>query len=109
MRILFDQGTPVPIRRILNDHVVRTAFQQGWDQLRNGDLLLAAEEAGFDILLTTDKNLRYQQNLSSRSISIIVLGKQQWPELEPHLSLVVEAINAATPGSYREVSIPPIA
>jgi hypothetical protein len=109
MRILFDQGTPVPIRRALNDHEVRTAFQQGWDQLRNGELLLAAEEANFDILLTTDKNLRYQQNLSSRRISIVVLGKQQWPELEPHLSTVVEAINAARPGSYHEVVIPPIA
>ncbi len=109
MLILFDQGTPVPIRRALNNHEVRTAFQQGWDQLRNGDLLLAAEEAGFDILLTTDKNLRYQQNLSSRRISIIVLGKQQWPELAPHLSLVVEAIDAASPGSYFEVSIPPSA
>jgi hypothetical protein len=62
MLILFDQATPVPIRPFLEGHTVRTAAQQGWDKLRNGDLLTAAEEAGFDILLTTDKNMRYQQN-----------------------------------------------
>jgi hypothetical protein len=63
MRIIFDQATPVPIRDYLEGHTVRTAAQQGWDRLRNGELLTAAEEAGFDVLLTTDKNMRYQQNL----------------------------------------------
>ena len=58
MKILFDQGTPVPIRRFLEGHVVRTAAQQAWDTLRNGELLDAAEADGFDVLLTTDKNLR---------------------------------------------------
>jgi hypothetical protein len=62
MRILFDQATPVPIRPYLEGHTVRTATQQGWDKLRTGDLLTAAEQAGFDILLTTDKNMRYQQS-----------------------------------------------
>src|SRR5713101_1719053 len=65
MRIIFDQGTPVPIRSYLELHTVRTAAQQGWDKLTNGDLLTAAEEAGFDLLLTTDKNMRYQQNLAA--------------------------------------------
>lgn len=63
MRVLFDQATPVPIRTYLNQHIVRTAAQQGWDTFTNGDLLVAAEAAGFDVLLTTDKNMRYQQNL----------------------------------------------
>ena len=62
MHIIFDQATPVPIRSYLEGHTVRTAAQQGWDKLGNGDLLTAAEEAGFDLLLTTDKNMRYQQN-----------------------------------------------
>jgi hypothetical protein len=69
-------------------------------------LLTAAEDAGFDILLTTDKNMRYQQNLAGRKIAIVVLGQQQWPQLRPHVQRVVEAVNAATPGSYAEVEIP---
>ena len=72
MRILFDQGTPVPIRRFLAEHSVSTAAYMGWAQLRNGELLSAAEAIGFDVFLTPDKNIRYQQNLSARRISIIV-------------------------------------
>jgi len=106
MLILFDQATPVPIRAHLVGHAVRTAAQQGWSMLRNGDLLLAAEEAGFEVPLTTDKNIRYQQNLSARRIAIVVLGRQQWPELKPHVQRVVDAIDAAMPGSYAEVEIP---
>ena len=106
MLILFDQATPVPIRSFLEGHTVRTAAQQGWDKLRNGDLLTAAEEAGFDILLTTDKNMRYQQNLEGRKIAIVVLGQQQWPQLRPHIERVIEAVNAATPGSLAEVDMP---
>ena len=106
MRVLFDQATPVPIRPFLRGHEVSTAAGQGWDQLENGALLRVAEAAGFDVLLTTDKNLRYQQNLTKRKIAIIVLGKQQWPELKAYVHLVVEAVNAIKPGGYVEVSIP---
>ena len=106
MLVLFDQATPVPIRQFLKGHTVKTAWQQGWDQLRNGDLLTAAEQAGFDVLLTTDKNLQYQQNLKRRKIAIVVLGQQQWPTLRPHVQLVVEAVDAATPGSYTHVDVP---
>jgi hypothetical protein len=106
MLILFDQVTPVPIRSYLVGHTVRTAWQQGWSTLRNGDLLLAAEGGGFDLLLTTDKNIRHQQNLSERAIGIVVLGRQQWPELRPHIQRVVDAVDAARPGSYVEVEIP---
>jgi hypothetical protein len=106
MRILFDQATPVPIRPYLEGHHVRTAAEQGWDKFRNGDLLTAAEDAGFDLLLTTDKNMRYQQNLAGRKIAVLVLGRQQWPELRPHIQLVIEAINASTPGNFTEVDIP---
>jgi hypothetical protein len=106
MRIIFDQATPVPIREYLKGHSVRTAAQEGWAELKNGDLLRAAEAAGFDILLTTDKNIFYQQNLAGRRIAIVVLGRQQWPQLRPHVQLVVEAVNSAAPGSYTEVEIP---
>jgi hypothetical protein len=83
MLVIFDQATPVPIRPYLEGHTARTAAQQGWDKLRNGDLLTAAEEAGFDLFVTTDKHMRYQQNLTSRKIAIVVLGQQQWPKLHP--------------------------
>src|ERR1017187_965688 len=106
MLIIFDQATPVPIRPYLEGHTVRTAAQQGWDKLRNGDLPTAAEDAGFDILVTTDKNMRYQQNLVRRTIAIVVLGQQQWPRLRPHVQRVIEAVNAATRGSFAEVEIP---
>jgi hypothetical protein len=106
MRVLFDQAVPVPIRPHLVGHEVRTAAEEGWDTLKNGELLTAAEQADFDVLLTTDKNIRYQQNLSQRKIAIVVLGQQQWPKLRPHVRLVVEAVNAAVPGSYTEVDFP---
>jgi len=99
MRVLFDQATPVPIRPYLKGHEVRTAAQQGWDRLKNGELLAAAETDGFDVLLTTDKNMRYQQNLVGRKIAVVVLGLQQWPSIQPHVQFVVEAVNAAVPGN----------
>ncbi|MGH9610809.1 MAG: hypothetical protein ACRD34_14180 [Bryobacteraceae bacterium] len=106
MLIVFDQATPVPIRRYLAGHTVRTATQQGWDRLKNGELLAAAEQAGFEVLLTPDKNIYYQQNLSGRKIAIIVLGEQQWPRLRRYVQHVVQAVNAATPGCYIEVAMP---
>ena len=106
MLILFDQGTPVPLRRWLAEHEVATAWQRGWAQLSNGDLLAAAENASFDLLVTTDQNLRYQQNLSARRIAILVLTVANWPTLEPHASGVAATINAMQPGEYREWSPP---
>jgi len=106
MRILFDHGTPAPLRSFLVGHVVRDAKAEGWDTFRNGDLLTAAEAAGFDVLITTDKNIRYQQNLAGRTIAIIVLGNAQWPVLRLHAAHVVAAVTAATPGSFAEVDIP---
>ncbi|MBN8732399.1 MAG: hypothetical protein J0L64_17790 [Acidobacteria bacterium] len=106
MRILFDNGTPNPIARSLVGHEVAFARQIGWHELKNGELLREAEEAGYDLLLTSDKNIRYQQNLSGRKIAIVVLGNQQWPDVQLHLERVLEAVNAATPGSFSEVEIP---
>src|SRR5580698_3200497 len=106
MRVLFDHGTPSGITRRLARHSVTEARELGWDKISNGDLLNAAEAAGFDVLLTTDKNIRYQQNLEGRKIAIVVIRTQQWPELKPHVQFVVAAVNAATLGSYVEVEIP---
>jgi hypothetical protein len=106
MRVLFDQGTPLPLGPFLTRHSVRTVAEQQWSTLGNGELLDAAEAAGFQVLLTTDKNIRYQQNLAKRRIAIIVLGRPEWPVLRLHLERVVTAVDAATPGSYCEVEIP---
>ncbi len=106
MLVLFDQGTPVPLRPFLTGHTVETASQRSWDKLKNGELLEAAEEAGFEVLVTPDKNIRYQQNLGFRRIALVVLGNPQWPVLCEHVDRVVIAVNAAQPGSYTVVDIP---
>ena len=86
--------------------MVVEAVERGWDRLLNGELISVAEAEGFEILLTTDKNIRYQQNLKGRKIAFVVIGNQQWPTLRLHVEKVVAAVNAATPGSYTEVDIP---
>ena len=106
MRILFDNGTPAPLRYALKGHVVVEAIERGWDRLANGELIAEAEAAGFELLLTTDKNMRYQQNLTGRKIAFVVIGNQQWPTLRRYVDRVVAAVNAATPGSFAEVDIP---
>lgn len=106
MLVLFDQSTPVPIRAFLKGHTVQTAWQRGWDKLKNGDLLKAAEDAGFDVFVTPDKNIRHQQNLKLHSIAIVVVGTPQWPVLRHHIDRIVAAVNAAKPGTYLEVEIP---
>ena len=106
MRILFDQGTPVPLRRWMGVHEVGTAWQHGWAQLSNGDLLTAAEAAGYDLLVTTDQNLRYQQDLSSRRIAILVLTIANWPTIEPHAAGIATTASAMRPGDYVEWSPP---
>lgn len=106
MLVLFDQGTPVPLRPFLTGHTVETASQRGWDKLKNGELLEAAEEAGFEVLVTPDKNIRCQQNLGFRRIALVVLGNPQWPVLCEHVDRVLVAVNAAQPGSYTIVDIP---
>ena len=106
MRILFDHSTPAPLSSFLPGHTVTEARDRGWDTLTNGDLLAEAERAGFDILLTADKNIRYQQNLSGRRIALVVLSTPQWPLVRLHTERVELAVNTATFGSYTEVLIP---
>jgi len=106
MRILFDHGTPSGIAGALSNHEVTEARERGWDRISNGDLLKVAETGGFDLLLTTDKRIRYQQNLTSRKIAIVVLGNSTWRIVRLHLDRVALAVNEAVPGSYAEVDIP---
>jgi hypothetical protein len=106
MRVLLDTGAPRGIASALHGHAVTESRSLGWDELKNGDLLDAAESAGFEVFVTTDKNIRYQQNLSKRQISIIVLGRGRWRLIRPMLSQVVAAVHAAVPSSFTEVGIP---
>src|SRR5262245_4288488 len=103
MKLLFDQGTPFPLRNYLPHHLVETAYEKGWSNLKNGDLLTQAEAEGFDVLITTDQNLRYQQNLAGRKLSVIVLMTTSWPRIKNHTDLVVQAIDNVHPGSYEEI------
>ena len=105
MRILFDQGTPVPLRHAFAGYMVETAYELGWASLQNGELITKAEAAGFKIFVTTDKNLKYQQNLTGRKLSIVVLQTTSWPRIQKVIPRVVSAIQAATQGSYTEVQV----
>ena len=106
MRILFDQGTPAPLRRFLTGHLVSTAYEEGWSTVTNGDLIQLAEQKGFELLITTDTNLRYQQNLESRSISILVLTTTSWPRIKAAAALVVQMVDDLGSVDYRELHIP---
>jgi hypothetical protein len=106
MLILFDHSTPAPLRSSLKGHTVVEAVERGWERLTNGALLDAAEAAGFELFVTADKNIRYQQNLGGRRISIIALGNAQWPVLRRYVDRFVVAVDACTPGSYAEVDVP---
>ncbi len=106
MRVLFDNGTPRGVAAALSDHVVDEARLRGWDLLRNGELLDAAEAAGFDVFLTTDRNIRFQQNLAGRRIAVVVLGKGRWKLIKRCLPAIAAAVSAAVPGSMSEVEIP---
>jgi hypothetical protein len=99
VKILFDQGTPAPLRAALSGHVVITAFERGWSNLGNGDLLREAERE-FGMLVTTDKNLEYQQNLKGRKIAILVLPTTSWLKIQPHQGKIAAAVNDMKPGDY---------
>jgi hypothetical protein len=103
LRILLDQGTPVPLREVLSGHEVATAYERGWSTLSNGDLLAAAERE-FDVLITTDRNLRDQQNLTGRRIAILVLPTTSWPSIRQHADAVRREALAMAPAEYREVT-----
>jgi len=105
MRILFDQETPVPLRRHLTRHVVDTAFERGWSSLYNGELLDVAEQEGYDLLMTTDQNLRDQQHLADRPLAIIVLPSTSWPRIQMRIDTIQAAVESIIPGGYQEIAM----
>lgn len=106
MLVLFDHCTPRGIARYLISHTVKVASKLGWAELSNGDLIRAAEAAGFEVMVSADKSIRYQQNLTGRKIALVILSRSRWGLVEPVVEKVVAAVDAATPGSYIEVPIP---
>ena len=106
MMVLFDNGTPRGLARSLVGHTVEESRSRGWEELENGELIEVAEQAGFELIVTTDKNIRYQQNLEARKIALVVLEHSQWPMVKLVADKIVAAVNAARPGSYVEVDVP---
>jgi hypothetical protein len=106
MLVLFNHGTPRGIARALQGHTVKEARAQGWDTLSNGELLKVAEDAGFDVLLTTESNLPHQQNLEGRKLATVILSKNRWSLLRPVMQQITNAVNAAKPGTCTVVEIP---
>ncbi len=104
MKVLFDQGTPAPLRTFLVGHEIATAYEMGWSNLKNGDLLSAAQTR-FDVSITTDQNLGYQQNLSARRLAILVLPSTSWPKLRGNTEIILSELNKLQQGDYRELTI----
>ena len=106
-RILLDHNLALALdlRDLLPGHDVRHAVEMGWDQIGNGELLTIAEAAGFEIVITADQNIRYQQNLSGRRLSLVVVSTNHWPTLRGAIGLIVETLGLATSGSYHEVAV----
>ena len=106
MRILFDHNAPRQLRSHLVDHDVDVAEERGWATLVNGELLDRAEEAGYEVVITADRNMPYQQNIGSRRFALIVLGANRWPLIEPGIGDIRNALEGVQPGEVREVPIP---
>ena len=105
MRILFDHDTPRTLRSHLQGHTVHTAEEVGWARLRNGDLIANAEHAAYDVLLTCDQKMRYQQNISRRQIAVVVLLSNRWPQVRLKSEEIRTALEVAKPGEFLEVPI----
>lgn len=101
MKILFDQGVPVPLRTYLAEHEFCTAYEIGWSTLKNGDLMDAAEREKFDAFVTTDQCLEHQQNLTGRVLRILVLPTTAWPRIQEHVSTIVAEIDRLPSGSIK--------
>jgi hypothetical protein len=107
LRVVFDKNVPVGVRSFLSKHEVRTFVEMQWHpQLENGELLKAAEAMGFDVMVTSDQNIRYQQNLTGRNLALVVLGSNIWPIVRDHGVAIAGKVDGAIPGSYDFVEMP---
>jgi predicted nuclease of predicted toxin-antitoxin system len=106
LHLLFDQNVPAPLAKRLTGHKVETAADRGWEEISNGELINAVEAAEFDILLTADKNLRYQQNLTNRKLALIILPTNHWATIRENIAAILAAVERAKSGSFEEIIFP---
>jgi len=105
MRIVFDQNVPRALRNLLPGHDVRTAAEMGWSTLLNGDLVDAADTAGFEAIITADRNFRSQVDISSRGLAVIILSTNHWRTLQRGTAAILQALQRARPGSYQDAAV----
>lgn len=105
MKILFDANTPAPLARFLRGHDVTRTDELGWQGLDNGTLLAAAEDAGFELLITCDQNVRYQQNLAGRKLAVLILSSNCWPLLRRVAAQIATAAELMQTGQVHRIDI----
>ena len=105
MKVLVDECVPLKLVRLLTGHTFATAQQKGWGGFQNGRLLALAEPE-FDLFLTSDRNLQYQQNLKGRKIAILLLSTNHWPTLQRQVPLVQAALDKIRPNEFVRAEIP---
>ena len=106
MRVFLDNSVPVGVARLISHHTVSTSPQLGLTRVQNGDLLAAAESEGFEVMVTADQSIKYQQDLKKRTIALVVLGSNIWPLVRDYAAVIVGAVDAAQPGSFEFIEIP---
>ncbi len=103
-RVILDEGVPRQVIRALPDHEAMTVPASGWASIKNGKLLALIEQAGFDALITCDKNMEFQQRqLESRPFAVLLLSTNHWPSIKPYVARVAEALEHAQPGSIQKI------
>lgn len=105
MKVLFDQNVPRNLVGYLSAHQVTRSAELGWQELENGDLLDEAQDKGFEVMVTADRNLAYQQNLDNRRVAIVVLPSGNWPAVKAQIVQVVQAIDESEPGGFKELKL----
>jgi hypothetical protein len=105
-RVLLDEGVPIGVRRLVVGCAVESVAEAGRAGLTNGALITAAEQAGFEVMVTADQNIRYQQNLTGRRLALVVLTTNHWDTIQAYGTGILGAVEAATPGSYVTISLP---
>jgi predicted nuclease of predicted toxin-antitoxin system len=103
LKVLLDENLPHRLRSEIAGHEVMTVGYRGWTGVRNGSLIAAAEQDGFNVLVTGDQNIAYQQNVAGRTIAIVTLSAVNWPILRHHLVAIQLAVDHSVPGSFQQV------